>query len=279
MPFSTALPSCNPLFSNALHPASTRRRWDLRTVGTGIATDPYIVAWRQAPPSHGACPPQGEKGWALLTQRIGSSQWIASLIVVLAVSWAGYRFSALRAAASEILVEAQRLQGEKASLEGVIAAYEDGFLHRPSQMFRSGFMNGSEWVSDTTQLALAWEKPTDGVYLVVDWDCPWSRDAVDVALGVAEQGDRETILLDPRHANGPEWRGKYSLATTGLRVITPTGGWWSIGVPDGITPVWFAVATGQIVAIGVGADDLKTFAFDPAAPKSIAVSAIQLNPY
>lgn len=115
MPFSTALPSCNPLFSNALHPASTRRRWDLRTVGTGIASDSYIVA--------------------------------------------------------------------------------------------------------------------------------------------------------------------YSLATTGLRVITPTGGWWSIGVPDGITPVWFAVATGQIVAIGVGADDLKTFAFDPAAPKSIAVSAIQLNPY
>ena len=223
--------------------------------------------------------PEEPEGGGELTQRVGNSKWIASLIVVLAVCWTGYRFSALRAAASEILVEAQRLQGKKASLEGVIAAYEAGFRRRPSQMFRSGFVNGSEWVSDTTQLALAWEEPTDGVYLVVDWNCSWSQEAVDVALGVAEQGGREMILLDPRPANGPKWRGKHSSATKGLRVITPVGGWWSIGVPDGIKPVWFAVAGGQFAAIGVGADELKTFAFDPATPKVTVISVpTQLNP-
>ena len=219
------------------------------------------------------------KGRNWLSQRPANSKWIAAMIVVLAVCWTGYRFSTLRAVANEILVEAQRLQGEQASLQGVVDAYEAGFLRRSTQTFRSGFVNGTEWLSDTTQLGFAWEEPSDGIYLSVDWNCPWSQEAIGVALEVAEQGDREVILLDPAAGNGPKWRSKYSLATRELRVITPTDGWWSIGVPDGITPVWFAVAGGRFAAIGVGAEELKSFAFDPAMPKITATSTpIQLNP-
>ena len=200
--------------------------------------------------------------------RADRSNRTAALIVALVLlCWAGCQFSRPRTAGNEMLVEAQTLQGKRASLGDVVAAYEAGFRRRPSRMFAGSFVVGSEWVSDTTLLALTWAEPTDGVYLVVDWDCVWSQEAVDVALGVAEQGGRETILLDPRSANGPKWRAKYSLATRGLRIVTPTDGWWSVGVPDGITPVWFAVAAGGFAAIGVGVDALRAFTFDPAAPR------------
>ena len=197
---------------------------------------------------------------------------LATVIVVLAVCWTGYRFGVLRAAANEILVEAQRLQGEHIGLKGAIEAYEAGFLRRPIHDFQLGFLGGSEWMSDTTELAFAWESPSDGLYMVVDWDCAWSQSAIDAALAIAERGGREVILLDRIPDNGPRWRGKYPLATKGLRVVTPTGGWWSVGLPHGVTPVWFAVAGGQFVAINVGAKDLETFAFDPAAPNVTATS-------
>ena len=186
-----------------------------------------------------------------MRQRTG--KWIAGLIIVLvAVGGTGYRFSALRAASNETLVEAQRLQQEQASLQGVVEVYEAGFLLRPVQAFRPGFVSGAEWVSDMTRLDFAWEEPSDGIYLSVDWTCPWSQEAVDAALEIADRSDREVILLDPVVANGPKWRSKYSSATRRLRVVTPADGWWSIGVPDGITPGWFAVAGGQFAAIGAG---------------------------
>ena len=203
---------------------------------------------------------------------------LATVIVGLAVGWTGYRFGALRASANDILAEAQRLQSKQAGLQGVIDAYEAGFLRRPAQVFRSHFVNGSESVSDTTNLGLAWEEPIDGVYLVADWNCPWSQETVGVALEVADRGGREAILLDPVPGSGPKWRAKFNLAATGLRVIAPADGWWSIGVPDGITPVWFAVASGRFVAIGVGAEGLKTLALDRAAPNSTDFSVYSQEP-
>jgi len=186
-------------------------------------------------------------------------------VVVLAVCWTGYRFNALRTATGDILAETQRSQRAAAALAGEVEAYGRGFLARTGDAFGGSFVEGREWYSDVSHGQLEWNDPSDGVYLVVDWDCPWSRGAIDLALGVAEQGRREVILLDSRPENASRWRNEYA-GLAMLRVIQPTGGWWSVGAPNGVTPVWFAVAGGRFADVGVGADDLEEFAFDPAAP-------------
>ncbi len=197
--------------------------------------------------------------------------WASLLVTVLAVAWVGYRFHEVRTSASDMLVEVERLERETGALKGKLGAYEEGFLGRPVRDLGPTFLRGFEWVAPTGRLPLHWREPTDGIYLVVDLDCPRSEEAVRMAEEVAQDGGREVILLDADSASGAEWLRRLGPQMQ-RRVVTPSTGWWSVGIPSSVTPVWFAVAGGQVVDVGVGKSELADFAFDPRTPKSIAFS-------
>ena len=211
-------------------------------------------------------------------------RWIGCGVLVLAVGWTGFRFGVLRTAANEILVRVQELQTEQTRLIGTLRAYEAGFLHRPAYAFAPQFMEASEWVSETTSIELNWELPTDGIFLVVDRECPWSEGAVEAALALSETSPkREIFLLDADPRNGPRWRRTFGAEVSKMpRVLTPHAGWWSVGTPRDVTPVWFVVEGGEFTGVGVGANGLRTlssFEFDPAAPIVTSISfAEELTP-
>lgn len=212
--------------------------------------------------------------------RSGILRWIGWGVLVLAVAWTGYRFSVLRTSANEILARAQELQTEQTRLTGTLRAYEAGFLHRPAHAFTPQFMEALEWVSETTNIELSWERPTDGIFLVVDWECPWSEAAVEAALALRETSPkREVFLLDTDPGNGSRWRRAFGAEMSKLlRVVTPRDGWWSIGTPRGVTPVWFVVEGGEFTGVGVGADGLRalsSFEFDPAAPLVTSIGPVE----
>ncbi len=207
-------------------------------------------------------------------------RWIGWAVLVLAVSWTGYRFGVLRASANETIARAQELQTEQTRLMGTLQAYEAGFLNRPSHAFTPQFMEASEWVSETTNIELNWKWPTDGVFLVVDWECPWSEAAIEAALALHETSPkREVLLLDTDPRNGPRWRRKFGAEMSKmLRIVTPRAGWWSIGTPRGVTPVWFVIEGGEFTGVGVGADGLRTlssFDFDPMAPIVTSIAPVE----
>ncbi len=208
-----------------------------------------------------------------LTRLIGG-RWTSLVLVVLAVAWTGYRVQGMRNAAAEILAEAQRLQREERALRGKVDAYEAGFLRRPTGPGAIGpvFLQGFEWVSDTDQVALRWREPADGLYLVVNRGCPRSREAAALALEASRAKERQVILLDSGAAAGVEWLQHFEHAPRQrLRVIRPEAGWWSIGAPYGVTPVWFAVENDRFVGVGVGTGDLAKFDFDqPHSSKSVS---------
>lgn len=204
------------------------------------------------------------------------SMWLAVVIVISAVGWTGYRFSVLRMAASEIAHEARSLQAENRGLEGEVLAFRTAFLTRPVAELPFDFMYGLEWMPDSTRANVVLQDPSDGIYLTVAWDCPWSQSAVDIALGIAAQANRQVILLDPIFANGVRWVDQFP-NTMAPRILTPDGGWWSFGLPQGVTPVWFAVSEGQVIDVGVGAPSLEDLSFGPVVPNVIMSDANQIH--
>lgn len=189
----------------------------------------------------------------MATDRIG--RWLTGMIVVLTVIWVAYRHAALRTSANQILAEVETLQSEAAKSASRLRAYSGGFLRRQPEMFAGEFLLGIEWESDVERKELTWSSPPEGVFLVVDWSCPWSRIAVERAL---DSGERVVILLDVDPVNGSRWRQQFSNGRDALRVVTPSGGWWATGLPYGVTPVWFVVETEQFTHIGIGAEGVGT---------------------
>ncbi len=165
-------------------------------------------------------------------------------------------------------VELREAQSEMRSLETLVEAWKEGFLGRPTAFHPSlshlppPFVKGVEWYSETANSDIVWGAAHTGVYMVVDWENPSSQNAVDVALEVAENVGREVFLLDPLPGNGPLWREKYTIGESGLRVVTPENGWWSMGIPTGVTPVWFVVENGKFAGINVGMGEFGESLFD-----------------
>ena len=177
------------------------------------------------------------------------------MIVVLAIGWIVHRHAALRAAMSEMVAEVQTLQATESRLSAKVRAFEAGFLERSSSTARDHFLGGMEWISEDASTDLVWKAPVDGLYLVVDWRCPWSVSAAEAA--VAANGEA-VVLIDSNPSNGPAWRGRFASTPDRVRVVTPAAGWWQSGAPMGITPVWFSVLDGEFQAVGIGADGLPS---------------------
>lgn len=180
--------------------------------------------------------------------RVG--RWLPIAMIILAVAWVVYRHTELRMALQETLVEMQTLQLTESRLTTQVRAYEAGFLHRRTSAFSGPFLVGTQWMSDGTKRLISWSSPEDGTYLVVDWQCPWSKMAAEAALAIAPQ----VILIDPDADNGDQWRSKFASMSDRVLVVTPEQGWWQDGVPSSITPVWFTFAAGEFTGVGIGAD-------------------------
>lgn len=175
-------------------------------------------------------------------------------LLFLSVVWVCYRHLALRAAAAEILAEAEQLQSDVSRYSGRIRAFQTGFLQRPVEDFAGAFLWGTQRNSDRGAVSLRWPLPRDGLYLVVDMDCGWSQEAVEEALA---GNNYEVFVLDEKPANSGRWLQEYQERGRNLWFVTPQGGWWRNSLPAGVTPVWFAVKNGTFIGVGVGAHGIR----------------------
>lgn len=199
--------------------------------------------------------------------RIRLGPWVPIAMVILAVAWVVYRHTELRMALQETLMEMRTLQVTESRLTMQVRAYEAGFLQRRTSAFSGPFLAGTQWMPDGTKRLIAWQAPENGTYLVVDWQCPWSRAAAQAALATAPQ----VILIDPDADNGDHWRSEFASMADRVLVVTPEQGWWHAGVPSGITPVWFTFAAGEFTAVGIGAEGVRS-PDSPASPEPLRPS-------
>lgn len=187
------------------------------------------------------------------SRRAGSWQPVlAVVVVVISITWAGARYRMVWTQAQRLAAEVAVHQVGLAQDGERLRAFREGFVGRSPDAFSDSlFLSGVELSAAAVPAqSIDWDIPVDGDYLLVAQDCPWSRQVVDVAL--VQSDSMPLIILDYDSNFLQLWRDRVDEPSRPVRVVAPRSGWWNVGMPAGVTPVWFTVRNQRLVDIGIG---------------------------